>query len=57
MSNKVMKTLVIVFFVIIFIVGGVLLYKHFVTERVSDKGGMENPDYQETTDVNKDDSK
>ena len=52
-----MKTLVIVFFVIIFIVGGVLLYKHFVTERVSDKGGMENPDYQETTDVNKDDSK
>ena len=54
MSHKVMKILIIVSFVIIFVMGGVLLYKHFVTDRVSDKGGMENPDYQETTDVNED---
>lgn len=54
MNQKVMKILIILVFVIIFITGGVLLYKHFVTERVRDKGGMENPDYQETTDVNED---
>ena len=54
MNQKVMKILIILVFAMIFITGGVLLYKHFVTERVRDKGGMENPDYQETTDVNKD---
>lgn len=41
-----MKILLISLGVIVLLAAGILLYKHYLTYRVLDKGGMENPDYR-----------
>lgn len=44
--KKVLLTLLIVVLVLaVLCTAGVFLFRHFVTDRIMDKGGMENPDY------------
>lgn len=42
------KILLVVLLCIALILGGLLLYTHFVTNSIADAGGMENPDYSDT---------
>lgn len=43
--KKVLLTLLIVVLVLaVLCTAGVFLFRHFVTDRIMDKGGMENPD-------------
>lgn len=37
------KLLIAVLTVAILVAAGAFLYKHFVTDRITDRGGMENP--------------
>lgn len=46
-----MKKLLMVFAALVLLAGiGLLLFRHFVTNRVTDPGGMENPEYSQSTD-------
>lgn len=40
------KVLLILLILLLLILAGTFLYRHFVTNRISDRGGMENPDIQ-----------
>lgn len=41
-----MKKLLIILLVIMLLIGsGALLFRHFVTDRIMDRDGMENPEY------------
>lgn len=43
-----MKKLLILLLVLALVVGiGALLFRHFVTNRITDRGGMENPEFSE----------
>lgn len=50
MKRIMLKILIIVAIIVALVFGGKLLYKHFVTDRIADWGGMENPDAQMYTD-------
>ncbi len=44
-----MKKVLIILLVLVLLAGlGMLLFRHFVTNRIPDVGGMENPDYSES---------
>ena len=43
-----MKKLLIILLVLALVAGiGALLFRHFVTNRITDRGGMENPEFSE----------
>ena len=50
MKRRMLTALLIVVLVIALALGGRFLYRHFVTDRITDWGGMENPDAQTYTD-------
>ena len=39
------KLLVVLITILALVIGGIFMFRHFVTNRVMDKGGMENPEY------------
>lgn len=44
-----MKKLLTAFVILALLAGiGALAFRHFVTNRVTDKGGMENPEYSQS---------
>ncbi len=45
-----LKILLVAVLTAALLLGGGLLYRHFVTDRIADKGGMENPYTSEMTD-------
>lgn len=38
-------TIIVIIVVAAVVIFGGLLFRHFVTDRITDKGGMENPEY------------
>ena len=50
MKRRILTVLLVVVIVIALVLGGKFLYRHFVTDRITDRGGMENPDAQTYTD-------
>ena len=43
MKRRMLRILLVVLLGAALVLGGTLLYRHFVTDRISDRGGMENP--------------
>ena len=49
-KRPMLKWIIILAAVAMVIWGGALAYRHFVTDRIMDKGGMENPNYVQQLD-------
>ena len=49
MRSRMLKILLVAVLTAALLLGGGLLYRHFVTDRIADKGGMENPYAAEMT--------
>ncbi len=50
MGQRMLKVLLAVGLTAALVLGGAFLYRHFVTDRITDRGGMENPFLQQTPD-------
>lgn len=50
MKRRMLKILLIIVLVVAVVFGGKFLYRHFVTDQITDWGGMENPDAPTHTD-------
>lgn len=48
---RIIKILLIILLCVGLIFGGLLLYTHFVTNSITDVGGMENPDFADEVEL------
>lgn len=50
MKHRMLKVLLAIVLVAALVLGGKCLYRYFVTDRIADRGGMENPEYAQGED-------